>query len=107
MVIEARTFGRLSRKIVTAGAYRIEPLDDLEGLAHHSYRSVRSEVSGSIVVKLASHEDPRKRFLRRDLDVGVPLVITELNVEAWLILLDQVGFEDQGFGLRPHDDRLQ
>ena len=58
-------------------------------------------------MKLSGYEDSRKRLLRGDLDVGVTFVIPKLNVEPRLVLLDQVGFEDQGFPLRPHDDRLQ
>ena len=107
VIIEAGTVRCLSRKIVTAGAYGIESLDHVESVTHQSHRRVGSEVSRSVVVELPSHEDSRKRLHRGDFDVGVTLVVPELNVEPWLVFLDQVRFEDQGFRFRPHDDRLQ
>jgi hypothetical protein len=40
------------------------------------------------------------------IDVRIRLVVTKGDVEAWLILLDQVGFEDQRVRFARHHDRI-
>ncbi len=46
---------------------------------------------------MAHHVDMWEIVLQGDLDVGIALVVFEPNVVPWVVLLDQVTFEDQRF----------
>ena len=49
---------------------------------------------------------PRKIVLGRCVDIRVTLVITQQNIEAWLVLFDEAVFEDQGLGLGVRDSHF-
>ena len=49
---------------------------------------------------------PRKAVLGRHVDVGITLVIAQNDIETWLVLLDQVVFENQSLGLGVGDRDL-
>jgi hypothetical protein len=56
---------------------------------------VGTEVSGPVLPQAAGDEDFGV-FILRELDVGIALVVTKKDVEAGLILLDEVVLKRQG-----------
>ena len=59
-------------------------------------REVRAEVGGAVLAQAARDVDARV-LLVGELDVGVGLVVAQQDVEARLVLLDEVVFERQRF----------
>jgi hypothetical protein len=62
-------------------------------------RKIWPKVSRSILLQLARHKDLGIAVIRRQLNIGIGLVIAQKNVEARLLLLDQVILERQRFML--------
>jgi hypothetical protein len=57
-------------------------------------------------VPLAREVDARERLVHRDRDVGIGLVVAQPDVEARLVLLDEVLLDEQRLGLRADEDEL-
>jgi hypothetical protein len=57
---------------------------------------VRAEVGGAILAQTPGDVDAGE-FLIGELDVGVGFVVAEKDIEAGLVLLDEVIFQAQGF----------
>ena len=55
---------------------------------------------------LAGEVDPREVLVERDRDVRVGLVVAQADVEARLVLLDEVLLGEQRLGLGVDDERL-
>ena len=53
------------------------------------------EVARAVVLQPTRHVHARERLLDRDLDVRIRLVVAQRDVEARLVLLDQVRLEDE------------
>ena len=107
VVVEARTVGSLARQVPVAGAHREDSPDDLQGLAQGADVGVGPEVAGTLDAHAPDHEHARERLAQRHGDVRVALVVREADVEAGLVLLDEVVLEQQGLGLVRNDDRLE
>ena len=58
-------------------------------------RKVRTEVNAPVLAQAARHIDSRKALGEGQLDVGVSLVVAQQDVEARLLLLDEVILERQ------------
>ena len=107
VVVEAGPVGHLLRHVVVARPDGEEPLHHVERAPHGADVGVRPEVARAVVLQPARHPDARKRLLHRDLDVRIRLVVAQRDVEARLVLLDQVGLEDERMRLARHDDRVE
>src|SRR5437764_11845503 len=70
-------------------------------------RAVRPEVARAVGGDLARAIDAGKRVLHVDLDEGVVFIGALLDVEAWLVALDQLVLQDERLQLRADHDRLQ
>ena len=82
------------------------PLDHLHGPAARARREERSEVAVAVLQHAPRHERPRPVLARRDLDVGVRLVVAEEDVVARLVLLDERVLEGERLALGLRDDRV-
>ena len=107
VVIEARSLGHLCRHVVVAASHGEDLLHHIERAPHRADIGVGTEITGPIVFQPPRHENPRKRLLNRDLDVGIRLVIAQRDVEAGLVLLYEIRFENERVGLGGNDDRLE
>jgi hypothetical protein len=65
-----------------------------------------TEIGVAVVLHAARHQGARPGLARRDLDVGVGLVVAEADVVAGAMLLDQGVLEQQRLEVRVRDDRL-
>ena len=66
----------------------------------------RAEVGVAVLLHPPRHQRPRPRLSRRDLDVGVGLVVPQADVVPGPVLLDEGVLEEQGLQLGVGDDRL-
>ena len=66
----------------------------------------RPEVGVAVLLDPPRHEGPRPRLPRRDLDVGIGLVVAEADVVPGPVLLDEGVLEEQGLELGVRDDRF-
>ena len=64
------------------------------------------EVGAVAAVALAREVHPREVLVEADRDVRVRLVVAQPDVEARLVLLDEVLLGEQRLGLGVHDERL-
>ncbi len=86
-----------SRDVDRAGPEREQAADQVHRLVDRRGRRVRPEVAAAVVDELAGPLDPREVVGQGDLDVRVALVVLEPDVEAGLVALDQVRFEQERF----------
>ena len=107
VVVETRPVRGLARQIPVAGAHREDAADDLQGLPQRGHVGVRPEVTGTGNRDPTGDEHARERLGQRHRDAGVALVVGEPDVEARLMLLDEVVLEEEGLGLGRNDDRLE
>ena len=106
MVVEAGAGRSLAGEVVAARADAVEPLHELERLAHGPDGGIRSEVARGAVAQLPGDEDPRERLPDGHLHERIALVVAELDVESGPVLLDQVRLEHEGLGVGAHEDRV-
>ncbi len=78
-----------------AGPEREQPPDQVHRLVDAHRRCVRTEVATAVGRQLAGPLDAREVVAQGDLDVRVALVVLEPDVEARLVALDEVRFEEQ------------
>ena len=71
-------------------------VDEVDQAVREVGREERAEVGGAVLAQAAGDVDARVFFVG-ELDVGVGLVVAQQDVEARLVLLDQVVFEGEGF----------
>ena len=58
---------------------------------------VGSVIGAAILAQAAGDVDARKALAERELDVGVSFVVAQKNVEARLLLLDEMVFKGESF----------
>ena len=73
-------------------------LQCVEGVIDRADRGEGAEIIALDLARPAMLEQLRRCVVLADEDVGKALVVAQQDVEAWLERLDQIGFEQQGFG---------
>ena len=96
----------VAREIDLAGRNQKVPVDEIDDAVGEVRRKIRTVIDRTVAPQPARHVDARKALGRRELDVGIALVVAQQNVIARLLLLDQVVFERQRLALVGHDDVL-
>ena len=74
----------------------------IDGLAGGAGIRIGAKVARAALVLLAGVLDGREHIAHRERDVGIALVVLEVDVEIGVVLLDQVAFEHQGLVLAFH-----
>jgi hypothetical protein len=77
------------------GAPGEELFGEVEGGTDGAGAGIGAEVAGAIVFDATGDGDARPGVLEVDLEVGVPLVVFEADVEEGLVALDEGGFEEE------------
>ena len=77
------------------------------GLARRLGVGVGSKVARALAVPLASVLDGGGGVAHRERDVGIALVILEVDVEVGMILGDEVALQDERLVLRAHDNVVE
>ena len=91
----------------------LEREDIRDGLQHQRAvaRHVGAEVDGTRLSRFGlgteGLEHPRVLLVQCDADIRVALVVTEQNVVAGLVALDEIGLEQQRLGLASNDGVLE
>ena len=93
-------------KAVRAGAQQERALQRRDGAVDRPHRGERPVIAALARARAAMLEDLRRPVVRGDDDVGKRLVVAQQHVEARPQPLDQVGFEQQRFGLGRGGDEL-
>src|SRR5690606_37047854 len=75
-------------------------------LSHRTRIRIGAEIASLPRSCTAMELDAREFMIGRDVDVGIAFVVTQYNIEAWLVALDHVVFEEQRFGLRVRDGHV-
>ena len=96
---------RFGRQVQRAGTELEDRLDRFQRPLHVFDVGVGSEIFGAIFFDTPGGEDARKALVL-DTDVGIGLVVLEVDVVARLELFDEVVFQDQRFGLGVGDDHF-
>ncbi len=105
VVVEARA--RESAVDLDAARSDLEhPLDHLHRAAARARREEGTEVAVAVLQDPPRHERARPVLPRRDLDVGIRLVVAEEDVVARLVLLDERVLEGERLTLGLGDDRV-
>ena len=68
---------------------------------------VGAEVARALLVVLACVFDRGEDVRLRDRDVGIALVVLEVDVEIGMVLVDELALQDQRLVLGPHDDVVE
>src|SRR4030095_2353478 len=71
--------------------------DDIDGFPGGDCRRERTKIAIAVLDDLPSGDDSRPEVLCSDLDAQITLIVFEPDIVAWLILLDQIVFENQRF----------
>src|SRR5439155_395088 len=107
VVVETGAVGVVVRQAVVTRSHREDAADDLQGLPQRADIGVGTEVAGARKAHAAHYKYPRERLAHGDRDARIALVIREPDVEARLVLLDQVVLEEQRLRLARHHDGLE
>ena len=86
----------VAREVDLAGGHQEVPVDEVHQAVRQVGREVGAEVGGAVLAQAPRDVDARV-LLAGQLDVGVGLVVAQQDVEARLVLLDQVVLERQRF----------
>ena len=89
-------FGMAPLQIHLAGGHQEVAVDEMHQPVRQVGREVRAEIRGAVLAQPPRHVHPRI-LLVGELDVGVGLVVAQQDVEARLVLLDEVVLERQRF----------
>jgi len=110
MIIEADPIpagcDSLLGELVFAAPDRKNRADQVENEPELRGFGVGAEIERTIAPDLAGEKNSRKTLVGDD-QPRVALVVLEVDVVAWLQLLDKVVFEDQRFDFRAGDDDVQ
>jgi hypothetical protein len=79
------------------------PVDEVHQAVRQIGGEVGAEIGGAILPQAPGNVDARVLFVGQ-LDVGIRLVVAQQDVEARLVLLDQVVLEGQRFFFVIHQD---
>ncbi len=93
-------------KAVRAGADQERALQRRDGAVDRAGRRERAEIAAGPRLRAAMLEDLRRPMVAGDQDIGKRLVVAQQHVEARPQLLDEVGFQQQRFGLGRGRDEL-
>ena len=94
----------VTRQIDLARRHHEMAVDQINDAVRQIGRKVRTVITAAIFPQPASDVHPRKAFAQRELHIRVSLVVAQQNVEARLLLLDQVVFKRQRlFVIGDHD----
>src|SRR5262249_42856840 len=104
VVVKAGRAAAPARLGPPAGAEHEDLAKQIERLAHALGVAVGAEVDALATVALAREVDAREVLVERDADVRVGLVVAQPDVEARLVLLDEVLLGEQRLGLSRDDD---
>jgi len=77
-----------------AGQVGENPAQYIQGLVHRPDGGVRSKIAGTVIHHLAGDGDFGEGIRPMHLDVRIPLIILEPDIEPRTVLLDQVHFKD-------------
>ena len=94
-VVQARAGAAVEHR-VGARADGEHPVQAAQRLAHRLAGGVRPEVQRLVVAAAPHHRQTGVRLPRVEPQVHVVLVVTQVDVEARLVLLDEGVFEDEG-----------
>ena len=107
VVVEAGRARAPARLRALAGAEQEDLAEQVERPAHPLGRRVGPEVGALAAVALAREVDPREVLVERDRDVGIGLVVAQPDVEARLVLADEVLLREQRLRLGLDDERTR
>ena len=94
------------REVQLAGRDHEVAVDQIHQAVCQISWKVRAIVDAAVFLKAPRDKDAREALAQRELDIWIGLVITQQDVEAWLLRLDQVIFERQRLMLIGNDDIL-
>jgi len=106
LVLEARALARDELEIA-AGAKLEVLVDEVERAPRRRGRVIGPEVASGVVARAAHHLETGPRVVEAQPERDEVLVVAQLDVEARLVLLDEVVLEDRGFLLARRDDGLE
>ena len=106
VVVEAGRARAPPRLRALAGAEEEDLAEQVERAAHALGRRVGAEVGALLAVALAGEVDPREVLVERDRDVRIRLVVAQPDVEARLVLADEVLLREQRLRLGLDDEVL-
>jgi hypothetical protein len=95
VILQAR-LGMEAREVDLAGRHQKMAVDEVHQAVRQVGGKVRAEIGGAVLAQ-AARDVHARIFFAGQLDVGVGLVVAQQDVEARLVLLDEVVFERQRF----------
>ena len=99
-LVEQARPGSIGVKTVRAGAQEKRPLQRVQGAKHRAGAGERAEIVAGQAARAAMLDQPRRRMIGADQDIGEALVVAQRDVVAGLQLLDEIGLEQQRLGVR-------
>jgi hypothetical protein len=106
VVVQARRAAAPAGLGALAGAELEHLAEQVQRAAHALGVGVRAEVQPVAAVALAREVHARKLLVHRDRDERIGLVVAQADVEARLVLLDEVLLDQQRLGLRRDEQVL-
>ena len=82
------------------------PVDQVHDAIGQIAGEIWSVIFAAILLQASGHIHARKTLTQSQLDIGISLVIAKQDVEARLLLLDEVVFKRQSFFVVVDDDVL-
>src|SRR6185436_5804753 len=93
VILEARA-RRLAVDLDVAGAQLKRAIDEIDSASRQTRRQKRTEVQCTVALNAARDDDFRKRFVDRQFQVRVRLVVLKFDVVSRLVLFDETRLED-------------
>ena len=106
VVLQTRP-GMVAPEVEVAGRDQKVAVDQLDHAVGQAGRQIGSVVAAAVLLQAPGDIDPRKAFAQREFDVRIGLVVAQQDVEARLLLLDEVVFQRQRFFFVVDDDVLE
>ena len=106
VVLEARPLAVAGNHFV-ARANPEQPMRQPHRPAGERRRHERAGIVGAVALDVSGHEHARERFVGRQLQVGIVLVVAQPDVVPWRSLLDEVVLERERLDHRIGDDHLE
>ena len=103
-LVEQAWPGAIGVKTIRAGAQEKRALQRVERAKHRARARERAEIVASQAARAPMLDEPRRRMPGANEDIGEALVVAQRDVVARLELLDEVGLEQQRFGVRRGGD---
>ncbi len=96
-----------ARQVDGAGGDAECLVNKMDDPVREAVREIRAKINGTVLHQAARDIHAWEFFKRGKPDVRVGLIVTEQHVKFWLMLLDEVVFERQGFPVVIHDDVVE